>query len=104
NAPGTAAGVNFGDLSFAPPVLNGAGQIAFRGDLTGEGVTTANDRGIYSEGGGSGQTLVARTGSQAPGTAGGVNFRVFFNPVLNGAGQTAFLGDLTGEGVTGGNG
>jgi hypothetical protein len=102
-APGTAAGVNFGDFSFTPLVLNGAGHTAFRGDLTGTGVTISNDRGIWSEGGGSGLALVARTGSQAPGTAVGVNFSGFGDPVLNGAGQTAFHGTLTGTGVTSSN-
>jgi hypothetical protein len=100
-APGTATGVNFASFGF--PVLNGAGQIAFSGVLTGAGVTDENDRGIWSEGGGTGLALVAREGIQAPGLAAGVNFGALQDPVLNGAGQTAFTGFLTGEGVTSAN-
>ena len=97
-APGTGDGVNFSFVN--PPVLNGAGQTAFFGSLTGSGVTAANDRGIWSEGGGAGLALVARTGRAAPGTGDGVSFSGFNSPVLDGAGQTAFLGSLTGSGVT----
>ncbi len=103
-APGTAVGVNFSNLDTGfPPVLNNAGQIAFRGSLTGTGVSSSNDSGIWSEGGGSGLALVAREGSQAPGLDAGVNFSGFSSPVLNAAGQTAFLGLLTGTGVTDSN-
>jgi hypothetical protein len=86
-------------------VLNGAGQTAFFGRLTGTGVDSTNDSGIWSEGGGSGLALVAREGDAAPGTAYGVNFSSFdFSfPVLNGAGQTAFRGFLTGSGVDSSN-
>jgi hypothetical protein len=97
-APGTGPGVNFSFLN--EPVLNGAGQTAFRGSLTGAGVDGSNDSGIWSEGGGAGLALVARNGSQAPGTGPGVNFSFLNEPVLNGAGQTAFRGELTGAGVT----
>jgi len=95
-APGTSSGVNFSGLSFSLPVLNAAGQTAFSWRLTGTGVDSRNDRGIWSEGGGAGLALVARTGDPAPGTSSGVNFRSLSPfPVLNGAGQTAFLGLLT---------
>jgi len=100
-APGTGAGVNFG--SFGRPALNGAGQTAFLGFLTGTGVDSINDSGIFSEGGGSGLALVAREGDAVPGTGAGVNFGFFGEPVLNGAGQTAFFGDLTGTGVDASN-
>ncbi|MEM8782493.1 MAG: choice-of-anchor tandem repeat NxxGxxAF-containing protein [Planctomycetota bacterium] len=99
-APGTAAGVNFFD--FNKPALNAAGQTAFVGHLTGTGVDTRNNVGIWSEGSGS-LGLVARKGSAAPGTAAGANYFAFNNPVLNAAGQTAFLGILSGTGVDGSN-
>jgi len=96
-APGTASGVNFGSLGL--PVLNDAGQTAFLSLLTGTGVDGTNDRGIFSESGGT-LGLVAREGDAAPGTGAGVNFGSFqSSPVLNDAGQTAFLGVLTGTGV-----
>jgi hypothetical protein len=101
-APGTGPGVNFGSFN-SPPVLNGAGQTAFRGFVTGAGVSSSNDSGIWSEGGGAGLKLVARAGDAAPGTGAGVNFRSLGGLVLNGAGQTAFYGELTGAGVVGAN-
>jgi hypothetical protein len=93
-APGTLAGINF--KGFEPRiVLNAAGQTAFRADLTGN-VTSVDDSGIWSEGGGS-LTMVARKGSPAPGAPAGVNFDAFREPVLNGAGRTAFVADFTGN-------
>ncbi len=85
-APGTDPGVVYS--GFSTPVINAAEQTAFRADLTGPGVDLTNDRGIWSEGGGS-LALVAREGDAAPGT--GVVFgSLLENPVLNGAGQIAF--------------
>ncbi len=102
HAPGTPAGVNFSNFNFSrfiiTPVLNNAGQTAFSGSLTGPGVDSTNERGIWSEGGGSGLALVARSGNQAPGTPEGVHFRSLSTPALNNAGQTAFWGGLTGTG------
>ncbi len=100
HAPGTSTGVNFS--GFGDPVLNNAGQVAFWGGLTGTGVTSSNNSGVWSGGGVSGVTLIARSGDPAPGTGSGVRFSTFDDPVLNGAGQTAFFGDLTGTGVTNG--
>jgi len=95
-APGTDPNVVYS--GFSPPVLNGAGQTAFIGSLTGPGVDLTNDRGIWSEGGGS-LSLIAREGDSAPGTDPNVVYSGFSPPVLNGAGQTAFIGSLTGTGV-----
>lgn len=96
-APGTAADITFSRVEV--PSLNDAGQIAARGILTGPGVDDTNDEGIWSEGGGSGLVLVAREGNQAPGTPAGVNFSSFESPLLNAAGQIAFIATLTGPGV-----
>jgi formylglycine-generating enzyme required for sulfatase activity len=97
-APGTPNGVNYSGSRFLPPVLNDAGQTAFRAVLTGSGVDSSNRLGIWSEGSGS-LALVARAGSQAPGTANNVNYASLFDPVMNDAGQTAFVAELTGSGV-----
>ena len=83
-------------------MLNDAGQTAFSADLTGSGVDSTNDAGIWSEGSGS-LALVARSGDHAPGTPSGVNFsqlryHLMF-AVLNDAGQIAFFASLTGSGV-----
>ncbi len=101
-APGTPEGVYFHFISGATPALNNAGQTAFSGGLTGTRVDGSNDRGLWSEGGGSGLALVTRSGNQAPGTPEGVHFRFFSGATaLNNAGQTAFKGSLTGTEVDG---
>jgi len=99
-APGVAAGGVYS--SFSNPVLNAAGNTAFLSFLTGSGVTSTNDRGIWSAGGGS-LALVAREGSAAPGVAAGGVYSDFGNPVINAAGQTAFSGTFTGTGVDSSN-
>lgn len=100
SAPGMPFGVNFN--GFETPVFNSAGNTAFIGSLTGNGVESENNESIWSEGSGP-LTLVAREGDQAPGLPSGVNFGDFstdFNrPVLNSAGQSAFLADLVGSDV-----
>jgi hypothetical protein len=114
-APGTSGGVHYASfgsfhhpspfsVSYFGPVLNDAGQIAFRANLAGDGVDWNNHQGIWSEGSGR-LGLVARTGSQAPGAPEGVNFASFpnlelYSPVLNNAGQIAFYGGL-GDGSLG---
>ena len=100
-APGVGAGVNF-FTQFAPSV-NDSGQTAFRAQLSGAGITADNDVGIWAEKAGT-LTLMARTGSAAPGTPGGVNFDSFPLPpvLINAAGQIAFRGHLTGPGVVAG--
>jgi hypothetical protein len=104
-APGAPSGVNFSSFLnlLAPPALNDAGQTAFLASLSGGGVDSSNDGGLWSEGSGS-LALVAREGSQAPGTPDGVRFSEhaihdFGRAVLNDAGQIAFYGFLTGSGV-----
>jgi hypothetical protein len=90
-ASGTGAGVVFGTLSdFA---MNRAGQVAFQSSLSGTGVGTTNNRGIWSEGGGS-LHLVARLGSQAPGAPAGANFTSVLATGLqtNDLGHVAFIG------------
>jgi hypothetical protein len=98
HAAGTPNGVNYLFSSPSYPVLNDAGQVAFRSYLTGSGVDSTNELGIWSDGSGE-MALVARTGSHAPGTAEGVSFFDLHFPSLNSAGQTAFRANLTGEEV-----
>ncbi len=88
-APGTPTGAVFD--SFTTPVLNNAGQVAYRAVLqTGlGGVISDNDQGIWRD-----SSLVAREGSQAPGTPTGAVFNSFNTPVLNDAGQVAYEGFL----------
>lgn len=91
-APGTPSGVTFG--SFSVPVLNDSGRVAFYAGLNGTGVVTANGAGIWSEGLGS-LSLVARSGSQAPGLPAGVNYGVLHTPLFNNAGHVAFRAGAT---------
>lgn len=100
-APGAPAGVNYGGF-FEPKPINNAGQTAFFAFLTGTGVTTSNNAGLWSGGPGS-LALKARTGSQAPGVADGVNFAGLTSPALNGGGKIAFRGTLAGAAVTSAN-
>jgi len=103
SAADTSGGVVFASLS--GPKQNDAGQIAFGGTLSGAGVTSSNSRGIWSDAGGAGQSLVARSGDQAPDAPGGVNFSFFAfgGPEISSAGKTTFLARLTGAGVTDSN-
>ncbi|MEM9914329.1 MAG: choice-of-anchor tandem repeat NxxGxxAF-containing protein [Planctomycetota bacterium] len=102
-APGTVIGVKF--ISFDSPLLNDAGHTAFRGRLAGTDVNSLNDVGVWSEANGTlgSPGLVARTGQAAPDVGPGANFFSLVSPVLNDAGQTAFLGYLTGTGVDSSN-
>ncbi|MEM7625551.1 MAG: choice-of-anchor tandem repeat NxxGxxAF-containing protein [Planctomycetota bacterium] len=99
-APGTEPGVIYEFLS-TTPVLNGAGQTAFGARIAGPGVDDTNNRGIWSEAAGAigAPGLVVRSGEPAPGTSSDVKFSGFGGPMLNGTGQTAFIGFLTGPGV-----
>lgn len=99
-APDTSPDTFFADLG--TPVINGAGRTAFHAFLTGVGVDSTNDEGIWSEGHGL-LIMVARSGMGAPGTPVAVNFKSFGDPVLNGWGQTAFRAELVGAGVTASN-
>lgn len=94
-APGMPAGVNFASFTAGLPSINDAGNVSFRALLTGAGVVTTNDSGLWVERGGA-LALVAREGNQAPGVEAGVNYGVFTEPVLNSAGQTAFVATLVG--------
>jgi hypothetical protein len=80
------------------PLLNNAGQIAFRGIVEGPGIR-AQDRGGIWAGSPSAVGLVAKAGGSAPGTGttfnGHQNFG-FDGLVLNHAGQVAFVGYLNG--------
>ena len=97
-APETEPGVIFSTVGI--PVFNDLSQSAFDSILYGPGVSDLNSRAIYSEGGGNGVELIARTGDFAPGTGEGVKFASFPSLMfLNNRGSVAFVAGLTGNGV-----
>ncbi len=102
-APGAGAGVTFGDFTSSSVLLDGAGEVVFKGRLIGASVTTSNDRGVWSETGGT-LHLLAREDDPAPGTGTGVRFHGFLDPRRNSSGNTAFHAFLRGTGVTSANG
>ena len=95
-APGVAAGIQF-DAAINPSI-NSGGEIAFVSLLSGPGINGNNNAALFSEGGGDGLSLVAQSGSAAPGT-GTALFQAFFTWVLNDPGDTVFSATLTGGGI-----
>ncbi len=98
-APDTAPGVSFEELGLNVPTLNAGGETAFRGLLSGPGITDENERGLWS-GSDDGLSLVAREGQAAPGTPAGTVFDRFGLPTLSAAGRVALQADLRGPDVT----
>lgn len=99
-APGAPASTKY--QGFISPLLNNAGQLAFRATLNDVG---GSSQGIFT-GAPSSIALVARTGTQAPGAPAGVNYRnngFEQDPSLNNAGRVTYYGGLTGDGVTAAN-
>jgi hypothetical protein len=98
-APGTPSGVTFNELGWGNLVaFNSAGQLAFRGTLTGTGIDATNNNGIWRGTAGA-LSLVARSGDPAPGLPPGVSFNGLFYPTINSAGDVQFYAELTGAGV-----
>jgi hypothetical protein len=103
-APGTPAGVVFSGGMQNWLMLNDAGQVVFRANLTGPGVDSSNDAGIWAGAPGLLQ-LIAREGDAAPGTGGvfdlfNYQFEAYPVPVINAAGEVVFSGHCTsGRGI-----
>ena len=99
-APGTRSGVSYKD--FWVSALNDAGQFAFSAHLQGPGVTEGWNYTALYVGSPGAMTLVARDGSQAPGTQPGVTFDTWNGGSgpsaieLNDRGQLAFQAKLQG--------
>jgi hypothetical protein len=91
-APGTPDGVVF-DRFEGLSRINIADETAFLGVLTGTGVNSSNNRGIWAGPAGAVE-LVARNGSPAPGTANSFT-SVPGNFVFNDLGQAAFRGEVS---------
>ncbi len=105
-APNTSPGVTLISPNylrpFDPPVLNTAGQTAFRARLAGTGVDNSNNSGILLGTPGD-LKLMFRAGSQSPGVSSGVQFAGLGVPALNESGRIAFIAGLTGSDVNSSN-
>ena len=93
-APG-AGGALFSALG--NPIMNSAGAFAFSGSLSGNGVLTTTNSGIWLYASNGTGSQVVRAGQSAPG--GGI-FKTLSAPVLNSSNEVAFMGTLSGNGVT----
>ncbi len=101
-AVGASPGAKFGELT-STLVLNHSGRIAFWATLTGNEVSSENNSAIWAEGQSS-LKLIAREGSQAPGTPVGLTFDTLTGLTFNGRDQVAFSASLKpGVGVTSDN-
>jgi hypothetical protein len=115
DAPGTPAGTKFSANDhlredqwdpLSDPTINSSGQIAFRARFDGAADET-NNWGIYAGAPGD-LRLIARSGDVAPGIA-GAHFKgsivgaewmsSFQSPIINDAGEVAFLANVEGAGI-----
>ncbi len=94
--PGAKSSVNLGFLF--PVVLNDLGQMAFLAGLTGAGVDSTDDRGIFFATSES-VRFVTRSGDTAPVTELGTTYDGFDVPTLNDLGQVTFRASLAGSDV-----
>jgi len=84
-APGVPAGATIS--GFTVPVANTAGQMAYTGSISGSGIFPGNNEVVYRD-----QTLVARTGTPAPGLPAGTTLRFISGGVqINDVGQVAYI-------------
>lgn len=90
-APG-GGGARFTDLG--APFLSDVGRVAFTSELTGAGVNTLNNTGIWSNSTGV-LRMLAREGSPAPGASGALFDDLELNfPCINTRGEVAFTARL----------
>ena len=111
--PQLGPGVEFADFmpdgnTKASPAINAHSDLVFVATLTGKGVTSDNDSGLWVYRGGQ-LSLVAREGDPAPGNAEGVVFARLghsilsgegnFDPDISDMGKVVFKAELRGPGV-----
>jgi hypothetical protein len=92
-APGLTSGVTFSSLR-EYPLFNDAGHLAFSGRVTGNGITSSNNLGIWSDASGV-MTLVARSGDPVPDLGPDVTLSLTNSSMdMNDSGQIAFYAQL----------
>lgn len=93
--PGMESGVTFSG-ALSPPVLNEAGQIAFRAGLQGPGIDNSNRAGLWRADS-DGLELIVRTGQEFVNSNEIVRFTSHAFPVINASGHVAFSSELIDE-------
>ncbi len=110
-APDTPDGTTFKGFTVSSffemrgPMIDQLGRVLIEATIEGPSVTQLVDNvGLWSEGGGDGLHLLARTGRQAPDTQPGVNFVNFADGYAMGpTGRSALFCSVGGTGVTDAN-
>jgi len=93
HAPGLDAGVIFKTLQ--DPGINNHGAFSIRPQLSGPGIDSTNDQGIWAERDG-GLQLIVRESDAAPGLPDGTRFTTMFPQTMNDSGRIAFRGRTSG--------
>ncbi len=105
HAPDTDLGVVFSSSSnFAGNSIINTGQFSLASSLTGPGVGSSNNYGLWTGTSAVDMSLLVREGDQAPDMASGVTYSGFYPTEIRGnnAGQIAFRSDVTGPGIVSG--
>jgi len=79
------------------PAIHHSGQLAFRASLSGTGLNSANNTGIFSGADADSLQLIARAGDPLP-QAPGFVISTVGTPQINAAGQMIFAGTIEGPG------
>jgi hypothetical protein len=99
--PNLGAGISFRNLSSVGRTLTESGKVVFEGQLTGTGVNSLNDDGIWTTARGQ-LEIVARTDDDlhGPGLGPGIQFDDFVSYEMNDAGDITFVAEVAGTGIT----
>ena len=95
-APGTGANVTFSE--FTESYVNSSGNVAFYATLAGDGVTTANNRGLWVQNTDGTISLVARTGDTVPGVNPDQKFATLVQSCFNSSGQIVMAAQMSADG------
>ncbi len=92
-----------GFVNSSIPLVSNSGHVLFAAEVTGTGVTTSNNRGLWRSNPDGSVSLAARlgTGTWQPGSS--LTYSALSSPMINASGMCAYLGTLAGSGVTSNN-
>lgn len=98
-APGMPSGLNFSGLINGIALLNSAGDVASKFFFGPNAAQSTNNFGVWATNSGT-LGLVARVGGQVSDGPAGLQYSFLYeSPVLNDAGELAFVGSVSGTGV-----